>query len=407
MRTTLAIGIAFAVTTSSATAAAQSRGYSANRYDPAEPGGDWYATESLDLRGAYLPRIGAVYDWGYRPLRTDAPGGGDHRVIVDQMFVHARANVVLGSFARLGVGVPVAVYQDGDAPRTGAAQREPASRHALGDLRLVSDFRIFGSFENRLRAAAGLVVHLPTGHRDAYTSDGLVRFAPRLLVAGALRWFDWAARLGYLYRPLDRNWEGRALGDELTFAISAGIRVNDRFVFGPELFGAATVTGSDALGARSIPLELLVGGRARIANDLQIGSAIGGGITTGDGAPKMRVLAVFEYAPDVCVDKDGDGICAYEDACPDVDGVHTGDRRTNGCPADRDRDGIPDRNDACPDERGGKSSDPESVGCPDRDHDGVADKLDACPDVAATPRSDSEQPGCAPVIEETPEPDER
>jgi hypothetical protein len=50
----------------------------------------------------------------------------------------------------------------------------------------------------------------------------------------------------------------------------------------------------------------------------------------------MRTALSIEYAPDVCVDKDGDGICAPMDACPDVDGVRTGERSTNGCPAPKE-----------------------------------------------------------------------
>ncbi len=46
----------------------------------------------------------------------------------------------------------------------------------------------------------------------------------------------------------------------------------------------------------------------------------------------MRVLGIVEYVEEVCVDKDGDGICAGEDACPDEDGPRTNDRMTNGCP---------------------------------------------------------------------------
>ncbi|HVH47436.1 MAG TPA: hypothetical protein VM925_34110 [Labilithrix sp.] len=400
MRKTLAIGVAVLLGWMARPAAAQSRGYGANRFDPAEPGGDWYTTESLDLRGTLLPRAGIVYDWAYRPLRVDAPSGGDHRVLVDQMFVHARADLVVANLVRVGLGVPAVVYQHGDPPWPGAP-RAPRQEQALGDLRIASDVRLFGAYGAAIHGAVGLVVHLPTGDRDAYAGDGMVRLAPRLLVAGSLRAFDWAARLGYHYRPLERVWEGRSLGDDVTFAVSAGVKVNDRFVLGPELHGAATATGPDAFGPRSIPVELLLGARARLGNHFQAGTAIGGGVTTADGAPKMRLLAMFEYAPDVCVDKDGDGICAYEDACPEVDGIRTTDRRTNGCPADRDHDGIPDRNDHCPDEVGAPSSSPETVGCPDRDKDGVVDKADACPDVPGVHAVDAAQSGC-PAPPQTP-----
>lgn len=395
MRAALAFGTAAALLSAlAAPAAAQSRGYAVNRLDPAEPGGDWYTTESLDLRGSLLVRASVVGDWAYRPLRVNGPLGGEHRVIADQIFMHLRTDVVIADRFRVGIGLPVALYQDGDAVWAGRTPRHAERDQAFGDLRLVGDVRVFGTFTDRVRGAAGLVVHAPTGDRDSYTSDGLVRLAPRFMLAGALGAFDWAARVGYLHRPYERIWEGRALGDDLTFGASAGVRVNDRFVLGPELVGAATATGPDAFGPRSVWIELLIGARARLANDFQVGSAIGGAVTHADGAPKMRVLATFEYAPDVCVDKDGDGICAYEDACPDVDGVRTLDRKTNGCPADRDRDGIPDRDDKCPDESGRASVDPQTVGCPDRDRDGIVDRWDACPDLPGETSSEPASNGC-------------
>ena len=78
----------------------------------------------------------------------------------------------------------------------------------------------------------------------------------------------------------------------------------------------------------------------------------------------MRVLFSIEFAPDVCVDPDGDGICNPFDACPDVDGVRTGERSTNGCPGDRDQDGISDQSDACPEQAGARSDTAAKNGCP-------------------------------------------
>ncbi len=281
--------------------------------------------------------------------------------------------------------------------------RAPRREQAAGDLRLDGDVRLFGTRESRVRGAGGLQVHLPSGSRAAYTSDGTVRVAPRFLVAGDLDWFAWGAKLAFLVRPFEGTWEGRELGSQVQLALSGGVNVNDRFVLGPEVHGAFTVTRGDAFGERSIPVEVLLGGRVRIANDFQVGSAIGSRVSAGDGAAKMRVLAVFEYAPDVCVDKDGDGICAYEDACPEVAGVRTYDRKTSGCPADRDGDGVLDRDDKCPDAPGGKSLDPDSVGCPDRDKDGVSDRTDACPDVPGVASTEAAGNGCPARPGEEPE----
>jgi hypothetical protein len=295
---------------------------------------------------------------------------------------------------RLAASLPAIVYQHGDDLPPPSTARAPSNEQAFGDVRLSADVRVLGTYERPLRAAAGLSLWLPTGSARAYTSDGTVRVAPRLLFAGGISSFVWAAKVGFALRPQGGSWDGRALGSEVLFAASAGVKVNDRFVLGPEVHGTAGVTGTSALTPRSISTELLLGGRVKLAHHVQVGTAIGGAILGGDGAPTLRMLAVFEYAPDVCVDPDGDGVCAYEDACPDRDGVRTTDRRTNGCPQDRDHDGIPDRDDRCPDTPGGKTIDPLTVGCPDRDRDGVADLADACPDVVGLPSIERDRNGC-------------
>lgn len=307
-------------------ARAESAGYAASPFDPSAPGSDWYTTESLDLRGRLRPQVGLLFDWGYAPLVIDGAGGARVRVLTDQLTVHGRASLVVRGRFRFGVSSPLTLYEHGDAPRS------PAREQAPGDLRLDADVRLFGAYGQGIRGAAGLELFAPMGRRELFTSDGTFRIAPRALLAGDVKAFAWAAKLGFQYRPFDGVWEGRALGSQITFAISAGVKVNDRFVIGPELHGATTVTGADALDVRGAPVEALIGGKVRLGNDWQLGSAIGGRITDGDGAAKMRVLAVLEYAPDVCVDKDGDGICAYEDACPDADGPRTDRRKTNGCP---------------------------------------------------------------------------
>lgn len=273
-------------------------------------------------------------DWAYANLQTKQ-NGVTTRVLTDQVFVHGRASLVFSDRFRFGADMPVSVYQHGDAIIT------PQHEQATGDARFDADAVLFGSYGNFLRGAAGLELFAPTGTRDRDTSDGTLRIAPHVLLAGDVKAFEWAAKVSYMFRPLGAAWQGRELGSQVAVALSAGLNINDLFVLGPELNSMATVAGEDHLRSRAIPIELLVGGRVRVATDFQIGSAIGGRITDGDGAAKMRVLVIFEYAPDVCVDKDGDGICANEDACPDVDGVRTANRFTNGCPPKHPHDQPP------------------------------------------------------------------
>ncbi len=367
-------------------AAAQSRGYAAGWHDPAEPGGDWYLTESLDLRGALRPAAGVLVDYSYPPLQLRGS-----QLVADRVALHLRGALVIGDFLRVGVALPIVLFQHGDElVEKGAVTARGANRDAIGDLRLTADTRLFGTYEKKLRGALGLAVYLPTGSRDRYTSDGVLKIAPRFTIAGNFHDFVGALKVGMVFRTATPDFAGRELGHDAFAAVSAGIKVNDRFVLGPELIASATVTGANALSKRSFPVEALLGGHVRIAEDFQLGSSIGGGLTSADGANSLRVLALAEWAPDVCVDKDGDGICAGEDACPLVDGVRTNDPRTNGCPQDSDGDKIPDRNDRCPELRGSATM----FGCPDRDGDGIVDPADACPDTPGVRSDDAAANGC-------------
>jgi OmpA-OmpF porin, OOP family len=260
----------------------------AARFEPAEPGSDWFTLESLDLRGSSRIQAGVMGDWAYTP---------DTRA-TDEVRTHLRGAWIYGERLRVGASVPVALYRSGDGPTS-----------AIGDVRTTCDVRVFGAFNSYLRGAWGYAFHVPT-------TGGSFRFTPRFSIAGGYAALIWAGRLGYAL-----------VRDEVVFGWSAGIKVNDRFVLGPEL------TGTSSLRTSRTPIELLLGGRVTILEAVRIGTAIGGGITEAEGAPQLRVLAVVEYAPDVCIDKDGDGICEPYDACPEAAGLRTRDRKTTGCPA--------------------------------------------------------------------------
>jgi outer membrane protein OmpA-like peptidoglycan-associated protein len=268
---------------------------------------------------------------------------------------------------------------------------------------------LIGEYRDPISLAIGLKAHLPTGKVEAYASDGKVRIEPRILAAGDIGPFVYAARVSFIYRELHGKVIGNPFGSELGFGASAGLRVFDEvLVIGPELYGATVVQKSNAAFHKmTTPVELLFSGKFRIADTFIGGLGVGPGITRGYGEPALRLLASFEWFPneekpapaEAPKDRDGDGIADIRDACPDEAGVASDDPSTNGCPApqDRDGDGILDNQDACPDEAGIKSDDPKKNGCPapkDRDGDGIADAEDACPDEAGIKSDDPKKNGC-------------
>ncbi len=393
------LSLLFALFTLPLSAAAQSSGFSINRFDAAERGSDWFVGESLDLRGHVRGALGLVADYAYKPLVLYDLNGDEQTVIVEhQAFVHLGGSINLWERLRLAVDIPIAARTEGQDARIGREDIRPASGTSLGDIRLGADLRLVGKYLGPAQLALGVQVYLPTGDRAAFTGDGKVRVMPRLMLAGDIGPFAYSVRAALAYRSQDETLGGVPLGSEVFFGATAGFWVAERKVLiGPELFGSTLIESEGAFKTPNTPFELLFGVHFR-PRDWRFGLGAGPGLTRGLGAPAVRVLASVEWAPSVDEDRDGDGVFDRDDACPDIPGPRSADPRENGCPVkDRDRDGVLDNVDACPDLYGLPSEDPKRNGCPppgDRDADGVFDDVDACPDVPGIKTDDPHTNGC-------------
>ena len=355
--------------------AQQNAGFSIDRFDPAERGSAWFAADSLDMRGHGRLILGATGDWGYKPLVLYAPNGDEQQAVIEhQFFAHLGADVLLADRLRLGVNLPIALYQAGQSATVGTTTFASNNSTTLGDLRVSADLRLFGEYRGPVELAIGVAGYLPTGSKDSFTGDGKARIAPRALLAGELGAFVYAARAGFLYRANDSGFAGVSKSNEVFGVAAVGLRVADeRLVVGPELYGSTSTANGDAFfGRRTSPFEVLFGGHYLAARDFRVGLGVGPGLTRGVGAPELRFLASLEWVPEVEKpvaaprDRDQDGILDAADACPDEPGVKSDDPKTNGCPPprDRDKDGIVDELDACPDAPGPANEDPRKNGCP-------------------------------------------
>jgi OOP family OmpA-OmpF porin len=388
--------------------AQQNEGFAIDRFDPADRGSDWFAADSLDLRGSGRLMLGATADWADKPLVLYAPNGDEQQALIKhQLFLHLGADVLLADRLRLGLSVPIALYQSGDSVNLGTTSFGSNNKTTLGDLRLSADLRLIGEYRGPIEFTLGLAGYLPTGSKAAFTGDGKARVAPRLMLAGEVGAFVYAARVGLEYRANDAGFAGASTGSDLFMTGAAGVRVADeRLVIGPELYGSTNVSNGDAFfSRRTTPFEILFGAHYSI-DALRFGAGFGPGVTRGIGAPEFRGLLSVEWASPLehateASDRDHDGILDAADACPDEPGVASDDRATNGCPQsqDRDHDGVGNTADACPDEPGIATDDPKTNGCPrprDRDKDGVLDDADACPDDPGVASDDPKTNGCPP-----------
>src|SRR5258706_16059581 len=85
-----------AIVSSSFNAEAQTaQGFALDRFNPSERGSEWFAGDTLDLRGHRRPAIGLVGDFALRPLVIYNKDGSDRAVLVqDQFFLHFGGSMV-------------------------------------------------------------------------------------------------------------------------------------------------------------------------------------------------------------------------------------------------------------------------------------------------------------------------
>lgn len=375
-------------------------GFAMNRFEPSERGSEWFVLDSLDMRGAARPIVGAVadYDAGEQRVRDDAT---NQQVDFRKTFaaVHVGGALVLYERLRIGVDVPMVLAQSGTSAVRGGLAYDAPSKAGLGDARLALDVRVFGRYRGPATAALGLRAFAPTGSQEQFTGDGAFRVGPHASVAGELGPFVWAARAGVLFRSHEQQFIEHDVKSEVDGALALGARVlAEKLVVGPELVASTQL--SEALDARTTPSWAL-GSAHYTSGHFRVGVGAGPGLSKGIGNATFRAVGSVEWSgfaePVARRDRDHDGIADADDACPDEPGEASSDARQNGCSGDRDRDGVADAVDACPDAAGPASADLATSGCPgDSDGDGIADPSDACPRERGVANADAKLNGCPP-----------
>jgi OmpA-OmpF porin, OOP family len=391
-------------------ARAQEHGFALDHFNPSERGSEWFAADTLDMRGHLRPALGLVGSWSYRPLvARDENDKAERSIVRNQFTLHLGGSLIISDRWRVGLNVPLQAYADGKAVTVGdISYAPPSSTTSLGDIRLAGDVRLIGQYGDPLTLAAGLALWLPSGSRDSYAGDGVVRFQPQVLLAGDFKDYVYAARLGLSIRPRNDPFADAFVGTSVVLALAGGFRVaNKRLVFGPELITQTVISKGGVLATNNAPLELMLGAHYTLPMGVRVAAGIGMGLSTSYRAPQHRGLISAEWTPGAekepvveppppppaaPADRDHDGVLDGVDECPD----QPGEARYKGCPppSDRDRDNIVDEQDACPDEPG----EPQFKGCPppDRDKDTVLDMQDACPDLAGPPNPQPAKNGCPP-----------
>lgn len=393
-------------------------GFTVNRYEPTAAGEwsfwvdhPWYSSTRYFAAGITL-------NYAHNPLifgRVSADGTFTQTtsVIEHQLLGHVD---LAGSFldrVLITASLPVTLLERG----TTTMGVGPAQGVVVGDPRLGLWLRLFGQpYRSGASMSLGVNAWVPlrqftNNGVSSLSSDSYVRVMPKLALGGIAGSFMWSLTGAFLYRAparlTDGETVGQSVGSELQFGLMMGYASQRyRLAIGPEAVLATAVMGNDEVKAQPFvkdytSLEVLLGLHHNIARAVNLSIGGGIGLLRTPGTPDGRALLRLSYAPirnnkpEPPKDRDRDGIQDSDDACPDLAGVATGDRATNGCP-DRDGDRVIDKLDQCPNEPMGLRPDPTRLGCPqpDRDGDGVIDSDDKCPDTHKGERPDAERPGC-------------
>jgi hypothetical protein len=300
--------LALSAQSAGAWAQQQPQGFAVERFYPSAPGGGWFVMDALDMRGGLGGALELTTGYARNPLRvTD---GSQHLAVVsDQVFTdfgfaatYDRWRFYLNMDAPLlikGQGGTVGSYQ-----LTAPSLDLGSHPDTLSDPRIGVDARILGGPGGPFRLGAGAQLLVPNGNRSDYDTDGTFRGMLRVLAAGDLGSFTYAAQLGVHIRPLDdAPAPGSPRGSELLFGAAAGARFpagvfgpDTALVVGPEIYGETAF--SSFFGTTATGLEGLMTGRLEGTADrglqVRVKAGAGGGLDPHFGAPEWRVVLGVE-----------------------------------------------------------------------------------------------------------------
>jgi MYXO-CTERM domain-containing protein len=276
---------------------------------------------------------------------------------------------------------------------------DPASGTALGDATLQVKAAIGerDAIGGTLAYGASLAFTLPTGTGNEFSGNDLPTVHALGLASFSRGRLTTTFNLGGVVRE-KVAFANITQGPGIVWAAGASFRVLDQLWAGGELFGDLVPGGKRTMAGNEVMLDTiegLAGVHYRIARPMDLGIAVGRGVTTGPGTPAVRGIVTFSFtpgaaelapirprrAPEPPKDTDNDGVQDSLDECvldvEDKDGF----RDDDGCPdPDNDNDGRPDLSDGCPTEAEDRDHFQDEDGCPelDNDEDGIPDAKDKC-----------------------------
>lgn len=280
-------------------------GFALERFSPSAPGAGWFVMDALDMNGGLGGAMSLTASYARNPLRIGS-GPGAFSVVSDEAVLTFGVGLTYENWRiYLDVDAPLLIQgQSGTADGysfTAPAITLESNPDTLSDPRIGADVRLFGMPGESFRVGVSSQLFIPNGDTADYDSDGTLRAMLRVLVAGDLGAYSYAAQLGVHVRPRDDSpTPGGPHGSELLFGVAAGrtfdVATGWALVVGPEIYGQSAL--ESLFGAHATGTEALLTGRMEgkgAGARFRIKLGVGGGLDAQFGAPQFRVLAGIEY----------------------------------------------------------------------------------------------------------------
>lgn len=280
--------IVAAITTSRAHA--EIHALTINDWEPADTTSMWFTLQSHAVQRPKAAFAGLALQYLHRPV-----------VVYDKNWKEVADLVARQTFASLGVGVhfadrflfnisvPFLLATLGDSVVMGGAEYDAPSGSGVGDMRFELSASLLQLPASLLEVLVGARVWLPTGSRYQMTSDGGVRVAPQLAIAGRSELFEYSARAAYYHSFVSSDFADKAWDSRLQLAVALGFRLLDgRFVVGPEVFGSTAL--DEGLLEQVVTRGEVLLGCHYLLSEWLLGLGWGVGLTSGVGVPDIRAL---------------------------------------------------------------------------------------------------------------------
>lgn len=257
--------------------AAHADGFALERLYPSAPGGGWIVMDDLGMHGGYGGAMSVTGGYARDPL---AP------TVTDEAFMSIGLAVSYDRF-RLYLDLPSPLAVKG----AGVNEDLGTGPDLISDPRIGFDARLLGDAHDPFRMGLGAQIYFPNGTRADYVSDETMRAMFRLLFAGDIGKFTWAAHAGLHLRT-------QFEGPEFIFGGAAGVRLpigtEKRWdvVLGTEIYGETALreSATGVEGLLSMRLERL----AEDAPHLRFKLGFGPGFDPSFGTPSFRLVFSIE-----------------------------------------------------------------------------------------------------------------